>query len=137
VLDRGKVMQIGSPQDIYRSPANVFVATFIGSPPMNLVEDGATWLGFRPEEFLPREVEEGGDLHIMPLRVMRVEYLGADRLVYGVIEGREPETHVISKIPTNIRAEVAGGELHEFAVRRSDLVRFDRATSQRIGGGQS
>src|SRR5207302_7502038 len=51
VLNQGKVCQIGTPQDIYGQPTDIFVATFIGSPPMNLVEDGATYLGFRPENF--------------------------------------------------------------------------------------
>jgi multiple sugar transport system ATP-binding protein len=134
VLNDGKVMQVGTPQEIYRRPANTFVATFIGSPPMNLVEDGATWLGFRPEAFLPRGVESEGDLVSMPFRVTRVEYLGADRLVYGVLEGRTPETHVISKIPTNIRIEVGAGEKHDFVVRRGDIERFDRTSGQRIDG---
>jgi multiple sugar transport system ATP-binding protein len=135
VLDHGKVMQVGTPQDIYGSPANTFVATFIGSPPMNLVEDGPTWFGFRPEAFLPREIEGEEGIEVMPLRITRVEYLGADRLVYGVLEGRTPETHVISKIPTNIRAEVIAGEVHPFAVRRRDILRFDRTTGLRVTGG--
>jgi multiple sugar transport system ATP-binding protein len=136
VLNDGKVMQVGTPQEIYGRPANTFVATFIGSPPMNLVEDGGTWLGFRPEAFLPREVEGDADTVIMPVRVTRVEYLGADRFVYCVLAGHSPETHVISKIPTNIRVEVVAGEVHEFAVRRRDLARFDRASGQRVNGGE-
>jgi multiple sugar transport system ATP-binding protein len=103
---------------------------------MNLVEDGQTWFGFRPEAFLPRELEGEEGTEIMPLRVTRVEYLGADRLVYGVLEGRTAETHVISKIPTNIRVEVFAGDVHPFALRRSDIVRFDRSTGLRVGGTQ-
>ena len=67
-------------------------------------------MGFRPESFLPHGIETGDDNVAFPFRVTRVEYLGAERLVYGVIEGRATETHVISKIPTNIRTEIAGGE---------------------------
>jgi ABC-type sugar transport system ATPase subunit len=37
VMNQGKVMQVGSPMEIYRKPANVFVASFIGSPAMNLL----------------------------------------------------------------------------------------------------
>src|SRR5262249_25059304 len=106
VLNNGRVIQIGTPQEIYGRPSDIFVATFMGSPPMNLVDDGATWLGFRPEAFLPREVEEDGETVALPLRISRVEYLGADRLVYGVLEGRTPETHVISKLPTSIRTDL-------------------------------
>ena len=57
VLNHGKVRQVGTPQEIYGNPTDTFVATFIGSPPMNLIEDGKIYLGFRPEAFLPIEVE--------------------------------------------------------------------------------
>ena len=48
VLNQGRVCQIGTPQEIYQDPADIFVATFIGSPPMNLLGDGESYLGFRP-----------------------------------------------------------------------------------------
>jgi len=135
VLNQGKVIQIGTPQEIYRHPVDTFVATFIGSPPMNLVEDGAAYLGFRPEAFLPREVGEAGETVVFPFRVTRVEYLGAERLVYGVLGGRTPETHVISRLPNNIRVEIAPGQQYEFVVRKSDLEWFSRANGRRIDGG--
>ena len=40
VMSEGVLQQIGTPQEVYRRPANVFVATFLGAPPMNLI-DGA------------------------------------------------------------------------------------------------
>ena len=135
VLNQGKVIQIGTPQEIYGHPMDIFVATFIGSPPMNLVEDGKTYLGFRPEEFLPREVGSQKDNVTFPFRVTRVEYLGADRLIYGVLEGRTPEARVISKLPNNIRAEITAGQKYDFVVRKSDIVRFDRSTGRRANGG--
>jgi multiple sugar transport system ATP-binding protein len=52
VMSRGKLQQVGTPQEVYDAPANLFVATFIGSPAMNLVEatlratDGAVWADF-------------------------------------------------------------------------------------------
>jgi multiple sugar transport system ATP-binding protein len=38
VLDRGRIQQVGHPMDIYNRPGNLFVATFIGSPKMNVVD---------------------------------------------------------------------------------------------------
>ena len=55
VLNAGRIEQVGSPMELYRSPANLFVAGFIGSPKMNLIEGpeaakhGATTIGIRPE----------------------------------------------------------------------------------------
>jgi len=132
VLNQGKVCQIGTPEEIYRRPANTFVATFIGSPPMNLIEDEKIFLGFRPEAFLPAGIEPGTDNQIFAFQVHRVEYLGAERLVYGAIEGRESKVDVISRIPTNIRVDIEAGQLMDFSVRRRDIERFDRANLTRI-----
>ena len=135
VLNQGRVRQIGTPHEIYGYPADTFAATFIGSPPMNLIEDGKTWIGFRPEAFLPKEVEPGGDNVDFAFRITRIEYLGADRLVYGLIDGRTPETRLISKIPTNIRTHIDAGRVYDFIVRRQDIARFDREDGRRVGGG--
>jgi len=137
VLNHGKVRQVGTPQEIYGNPTDTFVATFIGSPPMNLIEDGKTYLGFRPEAFLPMEVEPAGDNITFPFRITRIEYLGADRLVYGVIEGHALEPHVISKIPTNIRTQIVAGERYDFVVRRRDIERFDRDSGRRLDGSRT
>ncbi|MEK7245066.1 MAG: ABC transporter ATP-binding protein [Pseudomonadota bacterium] len=134
VLNEGKVRQIGTPQQIYDEPADTFVATFIGSPPMNLVEHEGVTLGFRPEAFLPREIHSGQDSHVVfPFRATRIEYLGADRLVYGVLEPPFRDARVISKLPNNVRAAVSPGERHDFVVRARDVNRFDPATGLRIG----
>jgi multiple sugar transport system ATP-binding protein len=137
VLNQGRVCQVGTPQEIYGDPTDTFVATFIGSPPMNLVEDGDRYLGFRPEAFLPKEVEPSGDNVAFPFRITRIEYLGADRLVYGVLEGRSPETHVISKIPTNVRTQIDAGREYDFVVRRKDIERFDRRSGKRLNGSSA
>ena len=135
VLNKGRVCQIGTPQEIYQDPADIFVATFIGSPPMNLLGDGESYLGFRPEAFLPQGIEPPGDNVGFPFRVTRIEYLGADRLIYGLIEGRPSDVPVISKIPTNIRTEIASDQTYQFVVRREDIQRFDRSSGQRIPAG--
>ena len=50
VMNHGKIEQIGTPREIYHEPANTFVAQFMGSPPMNLIREGDTQLGFHPED---------------------------------------------------------------------------------------
>ena len=143
VLDQGRVRQVGTPHAIYHEPEDTFVATFIGAPPMNLVERDGTILGFRPEHFLPEEL---GDLGAsdgdraraaavtLPVRVTRVEYLGADQLIYGVLEAPFPETHVISRLPWMARFTPAQGERHDFVVREIDLKRFATTTGRRVDG---
>ena len=63
VMSRGQLQQIGTPQEVYARPETVFVATFIGTPPMNvmpagLFERGDLLVGVRPEHL--RIVSEGG-----------------------------------------------------------------------------
>src|SRR5690625_1561913 len=52
VMNEGKLQQIGTPYEIYHQPANVFVARFMGSPPMNLIPKGDWLLGFHAEDAL-------------------------------------------------------------------------------------
>jgi multiple sugar transport system ATP-binding protein len=132
VLNHGKVCQIGTPQEIYHRPVDAFVATFMGSPPMNLIEDGKTYLGFRPEAFLPSGIESGTDNLNFSFHVSRVEYLGAERLVYGAIERPGSKVNVISRIPTNIRVEITAGQILDFSIRRRDIEHFDRRSSRRV-----
>lgn len=49
LMDHGEIQQIGSPEEIYRNPANLFVAQFIGSPAMNIVKREDCTIGFRSE----------------------------------------------------------------------------------------
>ena len=61
LMDKGKIMQKGSPVEIYNDPDNVFTAQFMGTPPMNVfkLEDG-TSIGFRPEKVrLGEEITDG------------------------------------------------------------------------------
>lgn len=132
VLNQGKVHQIGTPQEVYHQPADTFVATFIGSPPMNLVEQDGMLVGFRPEHFMPREVlGDGEDLARFPFRVTRIEYLGADRLLYGVLEAPFAETRVIAELPSMVTVSIELGRRYDFFVRTANLNRFDKASGRR------
>ena len=102
VLSDGKLQQLGTPQEVYDSPANVFVAGFIGSPPMNLlrgaarggrvtagdfvlerpeVPDGELIVGLRPEVLRPAM----NGLPAIEFRVDVVEPLGDEVIVHGSV----------------------------------------------------
>jgi multiple sugar transport system ATP-binding protein len=110
VLSEGVLQQVGPPQDVYDHPANVFVAGFIGSPPMNLlkgnaaggriavgevefvdrqVPDGEVLVGIRPEGLHP--VGEAFDGPVFEVSVEVVEPLGDEVLVHGSIEAHAAE----------------------------------------------
>ncbi|MCC7060542.1 MAG: ABC transporter ATP-binding protein [Burkholderiaceae bacterium] len=129
VLDHGRIRQLGTPLDVYHEPADTFVATFIGSPPMNLMKTDHLLCGFRPEHLLPRAAFGAGDeITPFPLTVTRVEYLGADRLVYGTLAAPNPDTRVICRLPSTIETPIETGRRYEFALRARDLKYFDRDT---------
>lgn len=133
VLDHGRIHQLGTPVEIYADPADTFVATFIGSPPMNLVDDGDIVTGFRPEQFLPAETLPAGEAgRTFTVDVGRIEYLGADRLIYGTLAPPLAASRVIARIHAGAELTVATGERHEFCVRERDLRRFDRASGKRL-----
>ena len=128
VIDHGRVRQVGTPAVIYDHPADRFVATFVGTPPMNLVTWNGGHLGFRPEYFLPREMIDNGAVSEFSFRVDRAEYLGSERIVYGEIEGLRSAQEVTAKLPpAHVPLEsIRPGEWHAFAVRNSQLCYFDR-----------
>jgi multiple sugar transport system ATP-binding protein len=83
VLWEGRVQQIGRPIDLYRAPANLFVAGFIGSPKMNLIggdearRDGAATIGIRPEHLIVTADEPR-----WTGAVRHAEHLGSDTFLY-------------------------------------------------------
>jgi multiple sugar transport system ATP-binding protein len=133
VMNAGKVCQLGKPEDVYSEPADTFVAGFLGSPPMNLVEMNDRIFGFRPESFLPREMHAGSeDVLSLPFEVSRVENLGADRLVYGKLEERFHHSQVVANLPTSFTGyTVETNQSYEFTVPRSDVKFFDTTTGLR------
>ena len=132
VMSEGRIQQIGTPQNIYDDPANEFVATFLGSPSMNILNVDGFRLGFRPEHFLPKTLNDGSDnTRIFQYYVKRVEYLGSDRLVYGYVRGHDSEL-TLAKVPSNIRVSLDVEDDYEFAVHNRDLKFFDTRSGQRI-----
>jgi multiple sugar transport system ATP-binding protein len=133
VLDKGRLQQLGTPQEIYHDPANTFVATFVGSPPMNLVEQDGSLIGFRPEHFLPESLVSERDGRVpFGYHVDRVEYLGSDRLLYGTIPAISQETRVISRLPFTVTTQVEEGVVAQFAVAESSLCFFSTTSGERI-----
>ncbi len=133
VMYQGRIRQVGTPLEIYEEPADTFVATFVGSPPMNLVEGESYLVGFRPEHFLPRQAAHApsNDSWSFTFRVTRIEHLGADRLVYGIVGSAAGETKVVSRLPSTVDVTLHAGESYEFAVPAHCLRFFDKATGSR------
>jgi multiple sugar transport system ATP-binding protein len=127
VIDRGQVRQVGTPSEIYNDPADRFVATFVGAPPMNIVARNGGYLGFRPENFLPKDMIKDAAFTEFKFRVDRSEYLGSERIVYGALEGFDPKEVVTAKLPPAHVADewIRPGEWHPFAVRDAALRHFD------------
>jgi multiple sugar transport system ATP-binding protein len=127
VLKDGAVRQVGPPAEVYDHPADTFVATFLGSPPMNLVPRGDRLVGFRPEHFLPVEDVRGASVTV-PFKVDQLENLSGDRHVYGTVTGIGDETRVIARLPTTVTTPIVPGETHEFAISDGHLRFFDTAS---------
>ncbi len=93
VLSQGRLIQVGSPRDVYERPDSIYVAQRLGSPQINLVPSGAlgvrgapeaaVTMGVRPEDILLGR--DGG----LPAQVLTVEHLGVETVVLLEVEGRE------------------------------------------------
>ncbi len=118
VMNAGNMEQFGTPEEVYHTPASTFVASFIGSPPMNLLKNApgvqaGTILGIRPEHL---DVTTGDGWAVT---VETVELLGAERLIYGRINGeqiivRVEEGDHAPAPDTVIHVQPRGDRLHSF-----------------------
>jgi multiple sugar transport system ATP-binding protein len=131
VMKSGKLRQIGTPDDIYHHPADIFVAGFIGIPPMNFVEQKGVIVGFRPEVFHPADPAHAENRISFRFRILRVENLGSNKLAYGAIG----DANVIANLPVRIPLEE--GKEYDFSVRRSDLRYYNKQTGVRIDNALS
>lgn len=133
VMYAGKVRQVGTPDEIYSKSADTFVATFLGSPGMNLIEGPEYTVGFRPEHFHPKDsamIEDGASNYT--ITIDRVENLGADTLVYGSLDGA---THVVAKIASTLSFSASAGDKKDFAVNPAHLRYFDKETGRLTAPG--
>jgi multiple sugar transport system ATP-binding protein len=132
VMLDGRVLQIGPPRDVYEHPADTFVATFLGSPPMNLVRRDDATVGFRPEKMLPAPVLQGAtEGHLVTtLAVHRIEHLSGDRHLHGTLTGLGEPTAVIVRLPATVLTPIEAGESYDMVLRHDDLRYFDLTTGQ-------
>jgi multiple sugar transport system ATP-binding protein len=156
VMRDGLLQQVGTPQDLYDHPVNIFVAGFIGSPAMNFAStkvrgdkltiggveltlvgepakaaaqrpDGSDLLiGFRPEHL---DVADGGDQAVkFPAKVDVVEYLGNEELIHAQTEGNE----IVALIPSDRKVRV--NDTVQFMIPIEKLHIFDPESEQTLVG---
>jgi multiple sugar transport system ATP-binding protein len=130
VLNKGVVRQLGTPTDVYDNPADTFVATFLGSPPMNLAELGDVIVGFRPEHFRPASTVTGDGIPFR-LKVENIEYLGSEWIVSGTLTGGKLDgKKVFSRLSSAQNLQLGG--MYDFAVPLLHLKFFDRSSEKRV-----
>lgn len=149
VLNKGKAEQIGSPMALYEKPATTFVATFIGSPAMNLVPahaghgelclapalrlfnpyeyEGSVLLGIRPEHIqLCSEAEADLSMH-----VRAVESLGAETLIHGILVADEQhQTPIVVRLAGIHYPEIGSRLWLQLPNQHWHL--FDQTSQQRV-----
>ncbi len=88
LMDKGKIMQQGAPEDVYRDPNNIFAAQFIGTPSMNIYPLGENGIriGFRPEKAMLSR-EPGNEALTRKCEVLTREMLGSET-IYKVQMGK-------------------------------------------------
>jgi ABC-type sugar transport system ATPase subunit len=132
VMRTGVLQQIGTPEDLYTNPANTFVATFIGSPAMNLLPASTLGIGadgklagFRPEHI---ELGNGSTAAAhYDATVEVVEYLGDEQLAHL----RLGDTDVIAKLPVEPRLKA--GNQQTFSVPLRKVILFDAESERSLG----
>ena len=146
VMKTGIVQQIGKPQDVYDDPANLFVAKFLGTPPINVFEgkvmggklyigadevmtitsvpDQDVTVGIRPEGFI---LDENGPLKCKP---MNVEVMGRD---VSVVSTHESSLNPMVRSIINADNKVdIGQEYVRYSIKPHKIFIFNKETEERI-----
>jgi len=159
VMRDGRIEQVGTPIEVFGAPANLFVAGFIGSPPMNqlaaTVSGGAlrladgtgvpvpsrlsgavsegqqVILGIRPDDLSPagHGLDETGESTTLSLEVEIAEPLGMESLLYAILAGQEVQAKVYGP------KLVSPGEVLEFRIALDRAHLFDAGNGQRLEAG--
>lgn len=146
VMKEGIVQQIGKPQEVYDDPVNLFVAKFLGTPPVNVfdgeirgnklyigneailnlkdIPDQQVHVGIRPEGFL---LQENGPLHC---HLNRLEVMGRDVSVVSTHENSQ-NASVRSIIDSEERPDM-NAERVGFSVKPRKVFLFHKETEERI-----
>jgi multiple sugar transport system ATP-binding protein len=141
VIHHGRLHQVGTPHELYDNPADLFVAGFIGDPPMNLLDLGEVIAGARPEDILPAEDVVGEDTALnLDIEVEHLEFLGADWLIYGSVRGGIPERgrspRVITRTRQAEKPNIGTGERRRFVVKKASVRFFDRQSGVRTSNAK-
>ena len=146
VMKQGVVQQIGAPQEVYDNPVNLFVAKFLGTPPINVFEgkvqggklyigedavldvpdvaDQAVTVGIRPEGFV---LDENGPMHC---KLSSVEVMGRD--VSIVSENAASQNPVVRSIINADNKVDTANQTVRYSLKSHKVFLFDKETEQRI-----
>jgi len=150
VMSNGEIQQVDTPLNLYSRPVNLFVAGFIGSPQMNLIQAKAAGgnvsiggfqvpvhlpadapeqitIGVRPEAWRLVSAEDGG----LPVSVTVVEELGSDSFVYGSSDVEGTPSNIIVRVSS--RDRVAKGDTLYVTTDPGDVHVFNTETGARLG----
>jgi sn-glycerol 3-phosphate transport system ATP-binding protein len=145
LMNSGHIEQTGTPQELYETPATVFVAKFVGTPPMNLIPAAAAianapaLLANVPKSHAPELLTMGvrpENLHVvdaaapehLAVHVTAIEYLGADSLIEAELGG----ARLLTRTPG--RAGFGPDSQISVAVDRGKLHWFETSSGRRIAG---
>ena len=150
IMQHGNIEQIGKPLELYDNPRNLFVATFIGSPAMNMFEGTVTrqamglafyangfalplpqWKSLKPDMEIMYGVRPE---HVMPgeksivAEISHVEPTGSETLIYSRVAGRS----VVSQVRE--RFDFKPGDKVSLGINPDNVHLFDKSSGERIDG---
>jgi ABC-type sugar transport system ATPase subunit len=126
VMDKGRVRQVGPPDEVYREPRDRFVASFLGTPAMNFLDAEAARV------FVA--VPDGAELGVRPEHVRLGAEGAATRVDIVEVAGSEAYVHLENGLVAHVPADARPAEGAEVrvAIRREDARLFDAASGERL-----
>lgn len=141
VMEKGNIKQVDAPQELYKNPNSLFVAKFLGNPPINVTDgevkdnqivvadsviaktnlpDQQIYFGFRPEDL---RLDEKGPFEA---KVLMVEHIGRDTSIICNINGKQIRGIIDSEIG------VSAGQTIRFSIKKDNFYLFNKITGDRL-----
>lgn len=144
VMNKGSIEQVGTPHEIYNNPQTLFVAKFMGTPPMNIflskivddsidffgnliklnskIDDDEVYVGIRAEDI---SLHEGKDTIKLHIKIELIERLGRENLIYTTIDGSQLTLKTNDSINENLSSV-------DIYIDRKNFYFFDKRDKKQI-----
>ena len=120
VMNRGEIIQVGTPKEVYKNPETPFVADFIGT--INFIDDGINKIAIRPEDIKVESNRDSKDKDIKVGEILDIEFRGFNYRITVEYRSKQMKLDVVSKVAEQMKLCI--GSKINFKIPKEGIVQY-------------